>query len=130
MRLFDTVIVGTGGAGLAAAIALSGYTDNFIAITAGNIGNSNTSRAHDGIRIPVLSEDNAEIHFRDTYAGGNCNGDVEFVRTMTCNSLSVLNFLNSLGLDFDMHTGKYIVRTCEGISHPRVLSKGDIPELQ
>jgi L-aspartate oxidase len=120
--MFEVVIVGAGGAGLSSAISLGKYTSNFLVITAGNVGNSNTTRAQGGIQIPTLPEDSSEIHFRDTYQGGNCKGKRELIRVMTDNSKNVLCWLNMLGLDFDRHDNKYILKRCEGITVPRVLS--------
>lgn len=121
--MFDAIIIGAGGAGLSAAISLSKYTSNFRVITAGGIFHSNTARAHGGIQIPVLPEDSPELHFKDTYAGGNYKGKEELIRIMTDNSKNLLHWLNTLGLDFDRNNGNYIVKKCEGISVPRILSK-------
>jgi L-aspartate oxidase len=122
--MFDAVIVGAGGAGLTSALELKKHTDNFIVVTAGGISHSNTARAHGGIQIPVLPEDSVEIHFEDTYRGGNYRGKQELIRTMTEKSTSILSWMHSLGVDFDKLANKYVVKRCEGISVPRVLSKG------
>lgn len=121
--MFDAIIVGAGGAGLSSAISLSKYTRNFLVITAGGIFHSNTARAHGGIQIPVLPEDSPELHFEDTYTGGNCRGKKELIRIMTDNSRNLLYWLNTLGIDFDRYNDNYIVKKCEGISVPRILSK-------
>ncbi|NWF51824.1 MAG: FAD-binding protein [Nitrospirae bacterium] len=121
--MFDAIIVGAGGAGLSSAISLSKHTNNFFVITAGGIFHSNTAKAHGGIQISVLPEDSPELHFEDTYIGGNYKGKKELIRIMTDNSTNLLYWLNTLGMDFDKFDDTYIVKKCEGISVPRILSK-------
>ena len=120
--MLDAVIVGAGGAGLSAALSLKKYTGSFIVITAGNIGHSNTARAHGGMQLPMLPEDSPELHFQDTYRGGNYKGIKELIHILTQNTGELLHWLKTLGLEFDRHNESYIVKKCEGISVPRVLS--------
>jgi aspartate oxidase len=123
--MFDAVIVGSGGAGLSAALALKKYTDNFLIITAGEVGHSNTARAHGGIQIPVLPEDSWQLHYEDTVKGGNFKGNPQLIRTLTQNSAHVLFWLNSMGVDFDRFSNDhYIIKCCEGTSVCRVMAKG------
>jgi len=122
--MLDAVVIGAGGAGLSAAISLSGFTDKFVVVTSGSVGHSNSVKAHGGIQFPVLKEDSAETHFEDSYLGGNYKASQELLRVMTRDSSNVLNWLKSLGLSFDTCGNQYIVKNCEGISVPRVLSVG------
>jgi succinate dehydrogenase / fumarate reductase flavoprotein subunit/L-aspartate oxidase len=122
--MWDAVIVGTGGAGLSAAISLSDYTERFVVITAGRVGDSNTARAHGGIQIPVLPEDSPEIHFDDTYRGGNYQGNVPLIKTMTERSKETLHLLKGMGMYFDRTDNRYVVKKCKGISVPRILTRG------
>jgi len=124
MSIWDAVIVGAGGAGLSAALSLSNYTERFVLITAGRVGDSNTARAHGGIQIPVLPEDNPGIHFDDTYKGGNYQGDVVLIKILTKQSREILHWLRGFGMDFDRVGDRYVVKRCKGISVPRILTKG------
>ncbi len=122
--MLDAVIVGSGGAGLSAAIALREYTDNFLLITECNLGQSNTMMAQGGIQIAIGTNDSVEKHFNDSFSGGNYKNDKELLLLMVSKGIEILKWLNDLGMDFDKVDDTYDLKSCSGISEKRVLSKG------
>ncbi|MBI4697785.1 MAG: FAD-binding protein [Nitrospirae bacterium] len=122
--MLDAVIIGSGGAGLSAAIELGNYTDNFLLITRCALGQSNTMMAKGGIQIAVGANDSLRKHFNDSLAGGNYKNDEKLLHLMISKSRGILKWLNELGMDFDKMDDSYDLRSCTGISEKRVLSRG------
>ena len=70
---FDVVVVGAGGAGLRAAIAASAEGARTALVCKSLLGKAHTVMAEGGIAAAlgnVYSEDNWQVHFRDTMRGG------------------------------------------------------------
>jgi aspartate oxidase len=122
--MLDAVIVGSGGAGLSAALALKQYSDNFLLITECGLGRSNTMLAQGGIQIAIGENDSIDKHFQDSLSGGNYKNNKALLHLMVLQGPSILQWLNDLGLDFDRINSAYYLKSCGGISEKRVLSKG------
>jgi succinate dehydrogenase / fumarate reductase flavoprotein subunit len=70
---YDVVVVGAGGAGLRAAIAASAEGARTALVCKSLLGKAHTVMAEGGIAAAlgnVYSEDNWQVHFRDTMRGG------------------------------------------------------------
>ena len=70
---FDVVVVGAGGAGLRAAIEASRQGARTAVVCKSLLGKAHTVMAEGGIAAAlgnVYSEDNWQVHFRDTMRGG------------------------------------------------------------
>lgn len=96
----DLVIVGSGIAGLRAALEVGRHTD-VILITKGNIGMSNTWYAQGGIASAAREDDSPELHLEDTLRSGKdyCNQDN--ARILVEEGPKELRKLVSLGVNFD-----------------------------
>lgn len=122
--MLDAVIVGSGGAGLSAALRLKEFSDNFLLITECNLGQSNTMMAQGGIQIALGAKDSIKKHFNDSFSGGNYKNDKELLLLMVSKGMEMLKWLNEMGMDFDKVNDKYDLKSCSGICEKRVLSKG------
>lgn len=101
----DVVIVGAGGAGLAAAIVAADAGKNVVIVEKMPILGGNTLRATGGINAAGTSSqaalgivDTAEIHYEDTLKGGRTN-DTALVRVLADQAADAVEWLISLGAD-------------------------------
>src|SRR5258705_5061017 len=75
---YDVVVVGAGGAGLRAAIEASAQGARTALVCKSLLGKAHTVMAEGGIAAAmgnVYSEDNWQVHFRDTMRGGKMLGN-------------------------------------------------------
>lgn len=120
----DIVIVGTGVAGLYAALNLP-KEKNILMITKSDLESSDSFLAQGG--ICVLHDDNDyESFFEDTMKAGHYENRKESVDLMIRNSRAVINDLIDYGVDFERENGE-LAYTREGAhSKPRILYHEDI----
>ena len=96
----DVVIVGTGGAGLSAAIEAAENGSNVLMITKDKFGFSNTVLAQGGIQAATEPDDSPEQHFEDTFKGGHNKGKRELIEKLVYEAPQNLLWLESLGVKF------------------------------
>ena len=106
----DIVIIGAGGAGLAAAVSANQNGASVIVFekmpqVGGNtiISGSAFNAADPSRQIPQGIEDSPEKHFEQTLKGGDNMGDPVLVKTLTDNAYPTLQWLESLGMEFKDH---------------------------
>ncbi|MDL2307341.1 flavocytochrome c [Desulfovibrio sp. OttesenSCG-928-C06] len=104
----DVVVVGTGFAGLAAAIEASDAGASVLVIDKAAMigGNSAIASGLYNCANPKLQkklgiEDSPELHYQQTLAGGDYRGIPEKVRFYAENALSGLEWLEKMGVEFD-----------------------------
>lgn len=102
----DIVVIGSGGAGLSAAIQASQKGADVIVLEKMGIvgGNSNYSTAglnasETGVQRKLGIEDTNEQYFEDTMKGGHYLNDPDLVHTLVENSADAVDWLSSLGAD-------------------------------
>lgn len=95
----DVVIVGSGVAGLFAALCLPESTDILI-ITKENLKECDSFLAQGGVCV-LKSIDDFNCYFEDTMKAGHYENDPEAVRVMIESSPDVINTLVDLGIKFD-----------------------------
>jgi flavocytochrome c len=103
----DVIIIGAGGAGLAAAVTAhqKGATVVIIEKMPRAGGNTILSGGAFNAADPVRQgkqgiEDSPEKHFTQTFEGGDKLGNPELVKTLTENAYPALQWLESLGMEF------------------------------
>ena len=96
----DVVIIGTGGAGLSAAIEAAENGANVLILTKDKFGLSNTVLAQGGIQAATELDDSPEDHFEDTIKGGHNKGKKELVKKLAYEAPQNLLWLKSLGVNF------------------------------
>jgi L-aspartate oxidase len=122
----DVLVIGSGMAGLTAALgaAARGLTVNLV--TKGEITETNTWYAQGGIAGAVGEADSVELHLADTLVVGAGLCDEDTVRAVVGEAGLALRDLVAMGVDFDHEEGGAIDLHREGgHSLPRVLHSGD-----
>ena len=123
----DVLIVGSGVAGLSAAVAAAdAYGMRVGVLTKGDMEQSNTRWAQGGVAA-VLTEDpdSTDLHLADTIAAGAGLCDPTAVRVLVDEGPSRVHGLIALGAVFDQDpSGQWSLGMEGGHSHARVLHAG------
>ncbi|MGB3082520.1 MAG: FAD-dependent oxidoreductase [Candidatus Omnitrophota bacterium] len=123
---FKIAIIGSGGAGLSAALEASGLTDGVVLITKSTLGSSNTALAQGGIAASLGEEDSPAIHFEDTMRCGSFQNSPALVKEMVTGAASTIKWLEKQDVLFDRDkTGRYMLKKSLGSTKERLLSCGD-----
>ncbi len=122
----DVLVIGSGIAGLTAALAASG-THTVALVTKARIKETNTWYAQGGIAGAVGEADSVELHLADTLVVGQGLCDEQVVRAVVTEAAEALNDLVTMGVPFDRDAdgGKVALAREGGHSLPRVLHSGD-----
>lgn len=122
---YDVLIIGSGAAGLTAALQLSKHC-NIAILSKESINSGSTIHAQGGIAAVTSNNDSIDSHIADTLqtGAGLCNPDV--VKFVITNAKNTINWLISQGVNFSTVDGKLFHLTREGgHSHRRVLHAAD-----
>jgi L-aspartate oxidase len=120
----DVVVLGSGAAGLSAALAARPVRSVLI-ITKDTLDAGSTAWAQGGLAGVLDPTDSLENHVRDTLAAGAGLCDEEAVRTLVEEAPKALRYLMRLGAAFDSHDGVGPALTREGgHSHNRIVHSG------
>ena len=118
---YDVVVVGSGGAGLAAAITAAQAGARVAVLEKMSDVGGNTVRStalyncvDDALQNPLGIYDSEELFFQETYEGGHRQPKEELVRILTSQADEGLQFLKDLGLRFDT-----VIDNCLGGAHDR-----------
>ena len=95
----DVLIIGSGAAGMTAAIELSNQF-NVTLITKNSLVDSSTWYAQGGIAAVIDSNDSIEEHLRDTLIAGDGLCDENAVRQCVSHGKEAIEWLSSLGTNF------------------------------
>jgi L-aspartate oxidase len=121
----DVLVIGSGIAGLTAALHASG-SHSVALVTKARLAETNTWYAQGGIAGAVGEADSVELHLADTLVVGQGLCDEAVVRAVVAEAPEALAELQSFGMHFDMAEGGGIALAREGgHSLPRVLHSGD-----
>lgn len=103
----DVIVIGAGGAGLAAAVQANQNGASVIVIEKQASIGGNTilsggafNAVRDGSEEAIANEDSVQKHYEQTIQGGDSEGDPELVRTLVENAYDGLEWLKSLGMEF------------------------------
>jgi flavocytochrome c len=103
----DVVVIGAGGAGLAAAISASQNGARVIVLekmprAGGNtiISGAAYNAVDPGRQRPLGIDDSIDLHFTQTWEGGDKVGDPVLVRTLVEGALPALQWMESMGMEF------------------------------
>jgi L-aspartate oxidase len=124
-RATDVVVVGSGAAGLMAAVALADAGRRVTVVTKGALGDGSTAWAQGGLAAVLGPDDDAELHVRDTLVAGAGLCDEEAVRTLVDEAPAAVALLQELGarLDLGCHGRPALTRE-GGHSRNRIVHAG------
>ena len=123
IKEFDTIIIGSGLAGLTAAYHAS-KNGTVAIITKSHLDISNSYYAQGGIACVTDKEDSVESHIEDTILAGRGLCDLDAVRILVEEGQSCVQELIALGMQFDQENGQYVLGLEGGHTHRRILHAG------
>ena len=120
----DTVIVGSGVAGLFSALNLPREQD-IILITKSDLESSDSFLAQGGICV-LRDESDYDSYFEDTMKAGHYENRKESVDFMIRNSRDIINDLVKYGVEFEKKDGEFAYTREGAHSRPRILFHEDV----
>lgn len=120
---FNTVVIGSGLAGLTAAWYASRYGSVAI-VTKSELDTSNSWFAQGGIAAVTAPDDSPELHIHDTLVAGRGLCDYDAVEVLVNEGRSRVRELIEMGMPFDKHDGEIIPGLEGGHSRRRILHAG------
>lgn len=121
----DTVVLGSGAAGLSAALAASAG-GSVLVVTKGDLHEGCTNEAQGGIAAAIDEADSPEQHLQDTVRAGCGLCDEDKVRIMTGEGPDRIRDLLDAGMAFDRKQSNLSLTTEGGHSRARILhANGD-----
>lgn len=117
----DVLVIGSGLAGLSAALA-SAKSRDVIVLAKGRLSETNTSYAQGGVAAALSGDDSPELHAKDTVAASAGLADPEIVKLITDSAPSALSRLLDWGARFDRNaTGELELSREGGHSRQRIV---------
>lgn len=123
IKEFDTIVVGSGLAGLTAAFHAS-KNGSVAIITKSQLDISNSYYAQGGIAAVTDKEDTFESHIQDTLTAGRGLCDLDAVKILVSEGQKCVQELIALGMQFDKEDGNFILGLEGGHSQRRILHAG------
>ncbi|MFJ4632937.1 FAD-binding protein [Streptomyces sp. NPDC088847] len=128
------IVVGAGGAGLAAAVEAAAEGAHVVLVTKALYEQARHRWASAGgctwkthaFNAAVAPDDTVAAHIEDTLAGGAYAGDEDIVRTLCEGALGLVEWLEGLGLRFEKSgDGRFATRPFGGNGAPRAVHLED-----
>ena len=120
----DVLIVGSGAAGLTAALNLA-ETHKVAVIAKGALGDSASARAQGGIAAVLEEGDSFEAHVNDTMIAGAGLNDIAVVEHVVSEAPAAIRHLIELGVPFASENGALHLTREGGHSHRRIVHVAD-----
>ncbi|HLM00522.1 MAG TPA: L-aspartate oxidase, partial [Pyrinomonadaceae bacterium] len=117
----DFIVIGSGVAGLRAAIELAESGASVTVLTKDKASESNTEYAQGGVAVVLSDDDNAELHEEDTLVAGAGLCDEKAVETLVNEGTKYIKQLIEWGTEFDREGGNLIFTQEAAHSRRRIL---------
>jgi L-aspartate oxidase len=117
----DFIVIGSGVAGLRAAIALAETGADVTVLTKDKASESNTEYAQGGVAVVLSEDDDAELHEGDTLVAGAGLCDERAVETLVTEGTRYIKQLIDWGTEFDREGGKLVFTQEAAHSRRRIL---------
>jgi L-aspartate oxidase len=133
---FDVLIIGSGAAGLAAAVSAESAGARVGLATKTTLQACNSSKAQGGIQVAFGPDDSPEIHAEDVMRSSHDTADPRLVEVLTSEAPSAIHWLEERGVEFTRSmsngssgegrpSGGYRLARCGGATRQRLLQVGD-----
>lgn len=132
MKIYDVIIIGSGGAGLSAALEAKQYCNNVLVISKTYPTQSLTSQAQGGINAVLNEKKNSiERHKNDTKKNAHNLFNHESINTLTKNAKETIKWLDDFGVPFSRNDeGKISQRPFGASSEDRTCYSSDYTGLK
>ena len=120
----DILVIGSGAAGLTAALALA-ETKRVLVLAKGGLSGGATAWAQGGIAAVLETGDTFENHVRDTMVAGAGLNDREVVEHVIAQAPASIDRLCELGVPFNRETERLHLTREGGHSHRRIVHVND-----
>jgi succinate dehydrogenase / fumarate reductase flavoprotein subunit/L-aspartate oxidase len=124
-EVFDVLVIGSGAAGLAAAVSAERAGARVALATKSSIQANNSSKAQGGIQAALGGDDSPELHAEDVMRSSHDTADPRLVEVLTSEAPSAIHWLEELGCAFTRENGGFRVARCGGATRKRLLQVGD-----
>ncbi|NJN71587.1 MAG: L-aspartate oxidase [Limnothrix sp. RL_2_0] len=121
---FDVVVIGSGAAGLYAALSLPGHLRVGL-VTKAKLRTGSSKWAQGGIAAAIAPMDSPELHLQDTLVAGAGLCDPLAVDFLVNNARTAIDHLVEMGVAFDRKDGALAMTLEAAHSRPRVLHSAD-----
>jgi L-aspartate oxidase len=122
----DVLVIGSGGAGLQAALAAAHAGARVVLATKLGLASSNTAKAQGGIQAALGADDDPSVHASDVFASSHETADLELVEVLTSEAPEAIARLEQYGVAFTHSPdGGYRLARCGGATRKRLLQVGD-----
>ncbi len=129
--MIDVLIVGSGGAGLSAALQAKAMGASVLVVSKTYPTHSQTSQAQGGMNAVMHENDSVEKHVADTLKSSHFLGNKYVIEQMCENAKVTIEWLDRLGVPFSRdENAKIAQRKMGGASFPRVCYSSDYTGLK
>lgn len=129
--MIDVLVVGSGGAGLSAALHAKKEGANVLVVSKTYPTHSQTCQAQGGMNAVITEQDSVENHVHDTLKSSHGLGKEAIIQSMCEDAKPIINWLNELGVPFTRtREGKIAQRKMGGASHSRSCYSADYTGLK
>ena len=117
----DFIVIGSGVAGLRAAIEIASSGARVTVLTKDKASESNTEYAQGGVAVVLADDDEAVLHEDDTLVAGAGLCDEEAVETLVTEGTTYIKQLIDWGTEFDREGGKLVFTQEAAHSRRRII---------
>src|SRR5918994_5970367 len=124
---FDVLVVGSGAAGLAAAVSAERAGARVAIATKTTLQACNSAKAQGGIQASFGDDDSPEIHAEDVMRSSHETANPQLVEVLTSEAHSAIHWLEELGVEFTRSNGGYRLPRRGGAAPPPLPPGGGPP---
>ncbi|QOG12227.1 L-aspartate oxidase [Arcobacter sp. FWKO B] len=131
MKKYDVLIIGSGVAGLSAAIEVKSNGANVLVVTKNVPTACGSAQAQGGINFAISNDDSIQAHIEDTLKSSCGLGSIKHITKLCENSKKSLEWLNDIGVVFSKNDDTtFSQRRLGGSSHKRACYASDYTGLK